>query len=188
MKKVLDQKRGEERKRWENKWWPAEGIICLPSTGTEEAQEKNKLCQFFAQLSFLSASFYFFPTSPSGSQSISRLGSCGGCDRLQTDPMTPLPSCSLEECEGTDWSSYFSSKCLASVAQEEIIRSSPCCGLNLFLNFKAVLKKLETDINEIICQQSLTLSFKKVEAMSSTDSARTDRRSSTTVCLKPLER
>lgn len=40
------------------------------------------------------------------------------------------------------------------------LRSSPSCGLNLFLSFKVALRKLETDIKEIICRQSLTLSFK----------------------------
>lgn len=36
------------------------GVICWASAGTEEGQEKNRLRQFFAQRSFLSASFYFF--------------------------------------------------------------------------------------------------------------------------------
>lgn len=37
------------------------------------------------------------------------------------------------------------------------------------------MRKLETDIKEIICRQSLTLSFKGGEGTGSTDSARTDK-------------
>ena len=64
------------------------GVICWLSAGTEEGQEKNRLCQFFAQLSFL-CFILLFPVSPSGSQPISRLRRRGGCDRLQTDLVTP---------------------------------------------------------------------------------------------------
>ena len=35
------------------------GATCLPSAGTAEGQEKNRLCQFHAQPSLLSALVYF---------------------------------------------------------------------------------------------------------------------------------
>lgn len=88
-KEVLDQKRGKERKRWRNKWWSADGCYLLALSWdrgrAREEQAVPVLCSAELSLCFILLS----PVSPSGSQSISRLGRCGGCDRLQTDPVTP---------------------------------------------------------------------------------------------------
>lgn len=79
---------------------------------------------------------------------------------------------------------HYSSK----LAREEATRSSPSCALDWILSSKAVLKQLETDIKEMICKQCLSPPFKSIEDTGSTNSARTDRRSSTSDYLKSLER